>query len=113
MVLKQLYATLRLYTNFFQPTMKLKSKERVGSRVKKSYHAPQTPYQRVLAGAEVTAADKKKLQRQYQSLNPAALKRQLDKYRKELFRLAAKKRPLRLKRHRNQKDLQVRPQVVI
>jgi len=113
MVLKQLYATLRLYTNFFQPTMKLKSKERVGSRVQKSYHAPQTPYQRVLACAEVTTADKKKLQRQYQSLNPAALKRQLDKYRKELFRLASKKRPLKFKRHRNQKDLQVRPQVVI
>ena len=113
MVLKQLYATLRLYTNFFQPTMKLKSKERVGSRVKKSYHAPQTPYQRVLACAEVSAADKKKLQRQYQSLNPAALKRQLDKYRKELFRLASKKRPLKLKRHRNQKDLQVRPQMMI
>jgi hypothetical protein len=112
-VLKQLYATLRLYTNFFQPTMKLKSKERFGSRVKKSYHAPQTPYQRVLACAEVTAADKKKLQRQYRVLNPAALKRELDKQRKELFRLAARKRPLKLKRHRNQKDLQVRPQVVI
>ena len=109
MVLKQLYATLRLYTNFFQPTMKLKTKERVGSRVKKSYHPPQTPYQRVLACAEVTAADKKKLQRQYRRLNPAALKRELDKQRKELFRLASKKRPLKLKRHRNQKDLQVRP----
>jgi len=109
MVLKQLYATLRLYTNFFQPTMKLKSKERFGSRVKKSYHAPQTPYQRVLACTEVTAADKKKLQRQYQSLNPAALKRQLDKYRKELFRLAAKKRPLKLKRHLNQRGLQIKP----
>ena len=113
MVLKQLYATLRLYTNFFQPTMKLKSKERVGARVKKSYHAPQTPYQRVLACAEVTVADKKKLQRQYQSLNPAALKRQLDKYRKELFRLAAKKRPLKPKRHRNQKDLQIKPRVAL
>jgi len=45
MVLKQLYTTLRLYTNFFQPTMKLKSKERCGSRVKKCYQAPQTPYQ--------------------------------------------------------------------
>jgi hypothetical protein len=109
MVLKQLYATLRLYTNFFQPTMKLKSKERFGSRVKKSYYQPQTPYQRVLACTEVAAADKKKLQRQYQSLNPAALKRQLDKYRKELFRLAAKKRPLKLKRHLNQKGLQIKP----
>src|SRR5215217_4196427 len=113
MVLKQLYATLRLYTNFFQPTMKLKSKERFGSRVQKRYYAPQTPYQRVLACAEVTPADKKKLKRQYQTLNPAALKRELDKQRKELFRLAAKKRPLKLKRHRNQKDLQVRPHVVI
>ena len=112
-VLKQLYATLRLYTNFFQPTMKLKNKERFGSRVKKSYQAPQTPYQRVLACAEVTVADKKKLQRQYQSLNPAALKRQLDKYRKELFRLAAKQRPLKLKRHLHQRDLQIKPRVVL
>ncbi len=109
MVLKQLYATLRLYTNFFQPTMKLKSKERFGSRVQKSYHAPQTPYQRVLACAEVAVTDKKKLQRQYQSLNPAALKRALDKYRKELFRLASKKRPLKLKRHQNQRGLQIKP----
>jgi hypothetical protein len=109
MVLKQLYATLRLYTNFFQPTMKLKSKERFGSRVQKSYHAPQTPYQRVLASAEVNAADKKKLQRQYRLLNPAALKRELDKHRKELFRLASKKRPLKLKRHLNQRGLEIKP----
>ena len=108
-VLKQLYATLRLYTNFFQPTMKLKSKERFGSRVKKSYHAPQTPYQRVLASAAVSSADKKRLQRQYRQLNPAALKRELDKQRQELFRLAAKKQPLRLKRHINQKGLQIKP----
>jgi hypothetical protein len=113
MVLKQLYATLRLYTNFFQPTMKLKSKERFGSRVRKSYYAPQTPYQRVLACAEVTAADKKKLERQYQTLNPAALKRELDKYRKELFRLAAKKRPVQPKRHANQKSMHIKPDLVI
>ena len=109
MVLRQLYQTLRLYTNFFQPTMKLKSKQRFGSRVKKSYHAPQTPYQRVLDCAEVTAADKKKLQCQYRQLNPAALKREIDNQRRELFRLASKKRPLKLKRHLNQRDLQIKP----
>ena len=112
-VLKQLYATLRLYTNFFQPTMKLKSKERFGSRVQKRYYAPQTPYQRVLACAEVAPADKKKLKRQYQTLNPAALKRELDKYRKELFRLAAKRRPVRPKRHANQKAMHIKPDLVI
>jgi len=113
MVLKQLYATLRLYTNFFQPTMKLKSKERFGSRVQKSYYNPQTAYQRVLACAQVSAADKKKLKQQYQRLNPAALKRELDKYRKELFRLAAKKRPVKPKRHAHQKSLHIKPELSI
>jgi len=112
-VLKQLYATLRLYTNFLQPTMKLKSKERFGSRVQKRYYAPQTPYQRVLACAAVAPADKKKLKRQYQTLNPAALKRELDKYRKELFRLAAKRRPVRPKRHANQKAMHIKPDLLI
>ena len=109
MVLQRLYATLRLYTNFFQPTMKLKSKERYGSRVKKRYDAPQTPYQRVLAAAEVTVADKKRLQLQYRQLNPAALKRELDEQRQELFRLATNKRPPKPKRRRNQETLQIKP----
>jgi len=47
-LLNELYSYLRLYTNFFLPTMKLKSKERVGSRVKKKYDQARTPYQRVL-----------------------------------------------------------------
>jgi hypothetical protein len=93
--------------------VKLKSKERFGSRVQKSYYAPQTPYQRVLAAVEVIAADKKKLKRQYQTLNPAALKRELDKYRKELFRLAAKKRPVQPKRHANQKSMHLKPDLVL
>jgi hypothetical protein len=61
MVLRQLYKTLRLYTNFFQPPMKLKIRQRCRSRVKKSYYALQTPYQRVLGCREVTAADKKEV----------------------------------------------------
>src|SRR4029450_8490764 len=51
-LLNKLYATLRLYSNFFQPTMKLKSKERVGSKVIKRYDRAQTPYQRVLAAGD-------------------------------------------------------------
>jgi hypothetical protein len=113
LVLKQLYAKLRLYTNFFQPTMKLKSKARLGSRVKKSYYAPQTPYQRVLAAEQVTTAAKKKLRQQYRLLNPAALKREIDKYRKELFRLAAKKRPVLKRQHHRQQPLTIKPELLI
>src|SRR6185295_4127306 len=47
-VLNELYSHLRLYTNYFLPTMKLVNKERVGSRVKKTYDQPKTPYKRVL-----------------------------------------------------------------
>jgi len=47
-VLNELYDHLRLYTNFFQPVMKLIEKTRIGSRVKKKYDRARTPLQRVL-----------------------------------------------------------------
>lgn len=86
-VLNQLYAVLRLYTNFFLPTMKLKKKERLGSKVKKSYEPPLTPYQRLLASPTVRRADKNQLRRTYQALNPAELKRQISQLQEELVQL--------------------------
>jgi hypothetical protein len=47
--LARLYAIARLFVNFFQPSFKLSGKERDGARVRKRYHAPATPCQRVLA----------------------------------------------------------------
>jgi hypothetical protein len=110
LLLNQLYVTVRLYTNFFQPTMKLKSKERVGSRVKKKYESPQTPYRRVLDSEYVAEEDKEELRQQYRGLNPAALKRRISKLQKQLFSLAQKKpkTALRAKRHK-QKSLQIKP----
>lgn len=40
---------LRLMMNLFQPCVKLLSKERVGSKVRRKYSAPQTPLQRLSA----------------------------------------------------------------
>ncbi|MBE3520328.1 MAG: hypothetical protein IMW97_08605 [Firmicutes bacterium] len=48
-LLNRIYNILRPYQNFFQPSVKLISKERVGSKVIKRYDTPATPYQRVLA----------------------------------------------------------------
>jgi hypothetical protein len=84
-LLNELYSQLRLYTNFFLPTMKLQSKERVGSRVKKKYDPAQTPYQRVLASPQVSKADKQQLREKYATLNPAALKRKLDRLQQRLL----------------------------
>jgi hypothetical protein len=70
-LLNELYSYLRLYTNFFLPTMKLKSKERIGSRVKKCYDQALTPYQRVLQTKLVSQKTKDQLRAKYRLLNPA------------------------------------------
>jgi hypothetical protein len=101
LLLNQLYDQLRLFTNFFEPTMRLKSKERLGSRVKKCYDAPRTPYQRVLDSPVVTEANKDALRRQYQQLNPAALHRELRRLQKQLFAVAAAKPRKALRRTRH------------
>ena len=91
-VLNGLYDQLRLYTNFFQPVMKLIEKTRVGSKVKKKYDLARTPYQRVLELPYISEAAKAKLQREYQRLNPVALKRELLRWQDRLSRLAQLKR---------------------
>jgi hypothetical protein len=48
-VLGELYGALRLVTNLFQPSFKLKSSERDGGRIKRKHHPPRTPLQRLLA----------------------------------------------------------------
>ncbi|MCH8311269.1 MAG: transposase, partial [Chloroflexi bacterium] len=37
--LNEMYRAVRLYVNFFQPSMKLRTKTREGSRVRRSYDA--------------------------------------------------------------------------
>lgn len=90
-VLNELYGYLRLYTNFFLPTMKLVSKERIGSRVKKIYGEPTTPYKRVLASPDVKKADKDRLRKTYSTLNPAQLKREITGLQEKLLKIGVLK----------------------
>jgi hypothetical protein len=53
--LNRAYETLRLWTNFFQPTMKLIAKQRVGAKVIKRYEPARTPFQRVLNAPDVSS----------------------------------------------------------
>ena len=68
-LLNSLYALLHLYTNFFLPVMKLQEKVRVGSKVKRIYDNPQTPYARVLASHLVAEEDKAELREAYSYLD--------------------------------------------
>ncbi len=53
--LAELYRSLRLFVNFFQPSFKLAEKSRDGAKVTKRYHAPATPHQRLISDPRTTA----------------------------------------------------------
>lgn len=78
-LLNQLFASYRLYVNFFLPIVKLISKVREGSRTRKFYDYPQTPYQRLLDSASLTAAQKQALTKQYLQLDVVQLKQTIDR----------------------------------
>jgi hypothetical protein len=71
--LQQLYRASRLFVNFFQPSFQLKEKVRIGGRISKRYHPPQTPCARLLASDAVSEAIKAQLQATSEQLDPLAL----------------------------------------
>ena len=103
-LLNHLYSRLRLYTNYFQPVMKLEEKIRVGSKVKKRYDQPRTPYGRVLESPLVEKEHKKKLNQEYAKLNPAELRRQISSLQIKLRKLAAKENLKKRNQKQNQKN---------
>ena len=71
--LARLYSSSRLFVNFFQPSFKLLSKERVGSRVRKQYATPQTPCSRLLSCPQVSTRSKERLRAVLASLDALRL----------------------------------------
>jgi hypothetical protein len=91
-LLNALYAQLRLYTNYFQPVMKLRSKERSGAKVKKTYDDPLTPYRRLLTAPGITEPMRQRLHAEYATLNPAQLKREITRLQNLLRKTVATRR---------------------
>ena len=87
--LARLYASARLYINFFQPSFKLKSKTRDGARMKKLYHSPATPCERLLSHDAVDPATKTKLVAQFQALDPVKLLQEIRVAQQALSDIAA------------------------
>jgi len=87
-VLNELYSYLRLYINYFQPMMKLRMKQRIGSKIIKRYDEPKTPYQRIIDIKDVSENTKNKLKQTYQTLNPFELKRNICRLQDKIFRMA-------------------------
>ena len=85
-----LYADLRIFQNLFQPSMKLRAKVRHGSRLRRHYDGPRTPFQRVLACPEAEPRQVKALQRVLQTTDPFALSQRIDQQLEHLAELASR-----------------------
>ena len=90
-LLNELYERLRLMVNFVRPCAKLIEKTRHGARVRRRYDRPQTPYQRVLACADLSEATKQRLREQFAAIDPIALNDQIVHLQRRLLRLAAER----------------------
>jgi hypothetical protein len=71
--LGRLYASARLFVNFFQPSFKLAAKRRDGAKVSHQYHAPATPYARLLATGKLEPGVEERLAAEFAALDPIAL----------------------------------------
>ena len=86
-LMNQLYTTeWRLFQNFFCPSVKLISKERIASKTVKRYDRPQTPYQRILASSEIDVNAKENLKAIYRTLNPFTLRKSMEAKLKAIFK---------------------------
>ena len=87
-ILNDIYHYLRLYVNYFQPSMRPRSKERNGAAVKKTYSPAETPYRKLLRSEHLTERQKQKLTHRYIDLNPAELKRRIEALQEKLLKTA-------------------------
>lgn len=79
---------LRLWLNLFLPSVKLLKKVRVGSKVRRVYDAPRTPFERVRACPQANPEKLAQLEQLRKSLDPFQLSRSIERKLERLSRLA-------------------------
>jgi len=70
---------LRLFKNFFQSQIKLKEKIRLNGKLHRKHQKAKTPFQAIMDNPDVSQKTKQDLKQVYDKLNPAQLKRTIDK----------------------------------
>ena len=84
---------VRSWMNFFQPSVKLIKKERIGSRVVRKYSAAQTPLDRVLTSEGVSEEMKASLREQRALLDPFTLSQRIEEKLEAIRSLVCTKMP--------------------
>ncbi len=88
--LSDLYKALRLYINYFQPSLKLESKKRDGGKVTKRYDKAKTPYRRIM-NSSIDQSIKDRVTIEYESLDPVSLLSQIKDLQEKFWKHAWKK----------------------
>ena len=91
--LVELYRTVRLYVNFFQPSMKLRLKEREGGKLRRRYDPAKTPFQRLLAIGVLSTDGRVRLKAIAQALDPDQLVRQIQQLQDARWKHAVTQMP--------------------
>jgi hypothetical protein len=91
--LTERYRAQRVSVKCFQPSMKLHSKERDGSQLRRTYDRAQTPMQRLIASGAVPLQRQQERLRITEALDPLRLLAQLEPLQKALWRHAVTPTP--------------------
>ena len=89
-VMNELYKNWCLLINYFYPCLRVKSKDRVDSKVVKRYEVAKTPYQRLLESPDIREDVKQNLRKKKQSLDLLELKRNVDILQEQLLKMSVK-----------------------
>ena len=92
-LLQRVYQWLRLWTNHWQPVLKLTGKEREGAKVRKQYDTAQTPYRRVLASGDLAPDARARLEREHAAHGPTTVWKEVEATRAALWRLPSRRAP--------------------
>jgi Integrase core domain len=90
-LLNRIWTLQSLIGNHFYAQQKLIGKVRDGAKVSKRYDIAASPYTRVMRHPDVQALPKRRLTKQHESFNPAAVQRQIQALASELLTLATAK----------------------
>jgi len=90
-LINRLYEQLRIFQNLFQPSMKLRTKTRKGSRVIRRYDQPRTPWARLLRAQAKALPQIQALKAKLANTDPFKLSCQIDQQLDRLYSLAAQR----------------------
>lgn len=88
--LATLYQAVRLYVNYFQPSFKLREKERLAAKVRRYYEKPMTPCERILNHPAISGEVKNALELQRRSVDPVELLHRIRQQQSVLASLAGR-----------------------